>query len=51
MLFDIGVTDGVTGQVKFKMFDDLTHLVLWRTTPVSNGNKSMKQYGSCLGHF
>ena len=45
------VTDDVKGQVKVKMLDDLAYLVLLRTTVVTNKNKSIKQHGSCLGHF
>ena len=41
---DLGVTDDVPGQVKVKMFDDLTYLVLSRTTAVSNGNRSIKTW-------
>ena len=48
---DLGVTDGVAGQVKVKMFDDLTPLVLSRTTAISNVNKSIQQHGTRLGHF
>ena len=48
---DLGVTGDVTGQVKVKMLDDLAYLVLPRTTAVSNGNKSIKQHGSCLEHY
>ena len=45
------VTDDLTSQIKAEMVDDLVYVVLSRTTAVSNGNKSIKQNGSCLGHF
>ena len=48
---DLGVTDDVTDQIKVKMFDDLSCLVLWRTTALSNESKFIKQHGLCLGRF
>ena len=45
------VTDDVTGQVKIKMFEDLSFLVLSRTIIVSTVSKQLIKLGSCLGQF
>ena len=39
----LGVTGDVTGQVKFKMFNNLAYLVLSCTTTASNGNNPIKK--------